>query len=313
MILPSSNSVIASTLTCPDWQDYSFEITAKEVDELTRASALIAPGSDVSITSLPGEDEAARLLAAKEVRRFGFVPVPHISARRIESVRELDNFLTSLVVHADADRAFLVAGDAIKSAGPYSDSLAVIRSGLLRKHGIKRVGIAGYPEAHPTIPKVDIWSALETKNRMLLEQGHNVEIVTQFGFDADPIISWLEQVRALRIVAPIRIGLPGPTSVKTLLRFAARCGVGTSAKVLAKYGISATKLLGGAGPDALAQEIMSRLDISRHGIVKFHMYSFGGLVKTASWTKDFSAPREHVQDRLRRTNRTFPHVQDERL
>src|SRR3546814_12692095 len=75
--------------------------------------------------------------------------------------------------------------------------------------------------------------------------------MTQFAFDYEAMLTWVEQVRNEGFDAPIRLGVPGPTSVKRLLSFAARCGVGASASVMKKYGFSITQLLTTAGPDKL--------------------------------------------------------------
>jgi methylenetetrahydrofolate reductase (NADPH) len=64
------------------------------------------------------------------------------------------------------------------------------------------------------------------------ERGHDFAVVTQFSFDAEPVLAWLEQVRKAGIHALVRVGVPGPASVKRLLAFAARCGVGASTKVM---------------------------------------------------------------------------------
>ena len=62
--------------------------------------------------------------------------------------------------------------------------------------------------------------------------------------DPDAFMRWLIEVRQRGIDAPVRIGIPGPTSIKALLKFAARCGVEASASVMSKYGISIANLLG---------------------------------------------------------------------
>jgi hypothetical protein len=121
----------------------------------------------------------------------------------------------------------------------------------------------------------------------ILERGHDFAVVTQFSFDAEPVFAWLEQVRKAGIVALVRVGVPGPASVKRLLAFAARCGVGASTKVMKKYGLSLTKLLSKAGPDQLIQEYATGLDPARHGEVLMHIYPFGGLRATAEWVRDF--------------------------
>jgi methylenetetrahydrofolate reductase (NADPH) len=182
----------------------------------------------------------------------------------------------------------VVAGDLATPAGPYFDALAVIKSGLLGKYGVRNVGISGYPEGHPDFSTQKLWQALRDKRQALTDLGHSYDIVTQFGFDAKPVLDWLAELRDSGVTAPVRIGVPGPASVKTLLRFAARCGVGASASVMAKYGVSIAKLLNTAGPDALVAELAGSLDPARHGEVFMHLYPFGGLTKTAQWVRDFS-------------------------
>jgi methylenetetrahydrofolate reductase (NADH) len=267
---------------------YSIEMTAKDVDALRDAKDLIPQGTSVSITFLAGETAPARVAAARQARSYGFLPRPHISARRIASEGELETFLADLAREAQIERAFVVAGDLAQPAGPYFDALAVIKSGLLARHGVRHVGISGYPEGHPDFPAEKLWQALRDKHQALTDLGHSYDIITQFGFDAKPVLDWLAQLRDTGIVAPVRIGVPGPASVKTLLRFAARCGVGASASVMAKYGVSITRLLNTAGPDALLSELAGSIDPARHGEVLLHFYPFGGLARTAQWARDFS-------------------------
>src|SRR3546814_10207425 len=99
-------------------------------------------------------------------------------------------------------------------------------------------------------------------------------VVTQFGFDPDAFLAWLKEARVRGIDTPVRIGIPGPAGIKTLLRFAARCGVGASASVLMKYGASITNLLGSAGPDRLVDAYAADLgeaDRKRHRLNSNHL------------------------------------------
>ena len=57
------------------------------------------------------------------------------------------------------------------------------------------------------------------------------------------------------IDVPVRLGVPGPAGIKRLLGFAKRCGVGASASVMKKYGVSLTNLIGSAGPDKLVDSL----------------------------------------------------------
>lgn len=267
---------------------YSLEMTAKDFDALHQAAPGIAPDTPVAITFLPGETIDARVAAAAAVRRLGFEPMPHLSARRIATLGELDTMLGRAVDEAGARRAFIVAGDPPEPAGPFADTLSIIRTGLLEKHGFRAVGVAGHPEGHPNMTGEALWDALTAKLDALDERGLGALIVTQFGFDADPFIDWLSELRARGIMAPVRIGVPGPAGIKTLLRFAARCGVGASAAVMTKYGVSITQLLGKAGPDRLVDALAARLTPA-HGPVRLHFYPFGGLVNTVEWINGYPA------------------------
>lgn len=267
--------------------NYSLEMTAKDVPQLEEAAELIPPGTKIAITFLPNEDFPGRVAAAARVRQLGFVPVPHISARRLKSQAELENFLAALQREAAIDRAFVVAGDPPRPEGPYADALAVINTGLLARYGVTRVGISGYPEGHPEIGSEKLWQAKREKLAAISDAGHDFAVVTQFGFDAGPILGWLDQLRKANVHGLVRVGVPGPASVKTLLRFAARCGVGASAAVMSKYGVSITRLLTTAGPDELIRELARGLEPAKHGEVHLHFYPFGGLKTTAAWVRDF--------------------------
>lgn len=262
---------------------YSLEMTAKDTPDLTEAAQAIAHGTRMSVTFLPGEDQAARVRAAVAARQLGLVPIPHLSARRLASHGELDGYLGQLVEQAAVDHVFVIAGDLPEPAGPFGDALSIIASGLLEKHGIRHVGISGYPEGHPGIPSDKLWAAMRDKHAALRARGMDVSVITQFGFDAAPMLPWLREVRALGIDAPVYLGVPGPASLKTLLRFAARCGVEASAKVMARYGLSLTRLLGTAGPDALVEDLAAALDPAEVGDARLHFYPFGGFGKTTDW------------------------------
>lgn len=267
--------------------DFSLEMIAKDVDSLEASASLLSPGTQISVPFLPGENLPTRLRAAALVKQLGFLPVPHISARRLKSETDLESFLDGLASEVGVDHIFVVAGDPARPEGPYEDSLAVIRSGLLGNYGIRHVSIAGYPEGHPTISQRKLWQSLHDKQALLADLGLDYSIVTQFGFDGEPILTWLSQLRREGIRGPVRIGVPGPAGIKTLLRFAARCGVGTSTKVVTKYGLSLTQLFGAAGPDRLIEELAQGLDTREQHQVRLHFYPFGGLAKTGQWVRTF--------------------------
>ncbi len=267
---------------------HSIEITSKDSAELAKAGKQMDADTRISITFLPKESFEKRLAAVEEVLRVGMKPVPHISARRIASSADLENYLRSLAAIGACEEVFVVAGDPDTPDGPYEDALAVIRSGLLERFGVRHVGIGGYPEGHPKIGDDLLWQALRDKTAALSERGMGMSILTQFGFNTDPVIAWLEQLRTDGFDAPVRLGIPGPASAATLMRFAARCGVAASGSVLARYGLSLTKLMQSTGPDTYVTDLANRIRPDVHGDVGLHFYPFGGLVATTGWIRQFA-------------------------
>ena len=68
---------------------YSLEASTKDIAALSAAAPRILPASTIAIPYLAREDDDARLAAARAVRRLGFEPMPHLSARRIVSLAGL--------------------------------------------------------------------------------------------------------------------------------------------------------------------------------------------------------------------------------
>lgn len=274
----------------PAWADppatvtegYSLEITVKDIGALREAAALIPPDTPIAVPFLPGEDTRARVAAAVAVRSLGFEPMPHFSARRIAGRAEFEDYLNAAVREAKVRRCFVVAGDPSKPQGCFADSSTLIATGAFERAGIRAIGVGGHPEGHPHMTPEQCWRVLEGKIADIEARGMAALVVTQFGFDPQVFLEWLGQARARGIGTPIRLGVPGPAGIRTLLRFATRCGVAASASVMAKYGVSLGNLLGSAGPDKLVDTFRKRLG-PEHGKVRLHFYPFGGLKRTVEW------------------------------
>ena len=281
--LSTASAAVSTSLL----EDFSLEMTGKDVPKLEEARDSIPQGTRINVTFLGNENLAMRLEASRAVKRLGFVPVPHISARRLGSQGDFEEFLAGLRADGTAANVFTVGGDPAHPEGPYEDSLALIETGLLREYGVRHVSISGYPEGHPAIAGDALWSALREKSASIAGQELDGSVITQFGFDVDPVLAWLEKVRAEGITLPVRIGVPGPAGVRRLMSYAARFGVGTSASIAKKYGLSITNLMGTAGPDKFLRALADGYDPARHGDIKIHFYTFGGLRATSEWIAQF--------------------------
>ncbi len=267
---------------------YSLEVSLKDIPALSAAASKIEPGATVSIPYLPNQDNEARLAAARAVRGLGFAPMPHLSARRIASLAELESFVQRAVLEAGVERCFVIAGDPSTPAGPFADSSSLINTGVFERAGIKMVGVGGHPEGHPIMSTADRWEVLEHKCRNIERRGMAPLIVTQFAFDADIVLTWLTALRKRGIDHPVRVGVPGPAGIAVLARYAALCGVGACASMWSKYGVSIGKLFGTAGPDRFVERLSTELTPA-HGQVSLHFFPFGGIAQSMEWIAQYRA------------------------
>lgn len=278
-------------------EGYSIELTAGEIPALDEAAGLLAPDTPIAVPFLPNEEIEDRISASRHIRTLGFEPMPHISARRLKSVDQLESIVQRSAREAGARRALIVAGDPAQPEGPFADTMALLATGLFETNGYTAVGIGGHPDGHPSVPTDTLWQFMEAKVAEIEKRGMAPLIVTQFGFDPQVFLDWVLEVRHRGIGAPIRIGVPGPAGIKRLLRYAAFCGVGASASVLKKYGISITKLIGTAGPDKLVDALRTGIG-PEHGPVRLHFYPFGGIAPTMEWINAYTARHGSPPPRL---------------
>ncbi|PSD18099.1 5,10-methylenetetrahydrofolate reductase [Stenotrophomonas maltophilia] len=265
---------------------FSLEVSAKAMPALRAEADRIPRGTVISIPWLASEDDDARLAAARTVRALGFEPMPHLSARSIGSRAVLGRFLERAASEAGVEQCLVIAGDLATPAGPFADSISIIEAGLLERCGIKVVAIGGHPEGHPVMSSDERWQALEGKCQAIEARGMAPLVVTQFAFDADTVLAWLDALRARGITVPVLVGVPGPASIPRLLRYAAMCGVGASASMLARYGISIGRLLGPAGPEVFVDRLVKGLT-SAHGPVSPHFFPFGGVAPSLEWMAQY--------------------------
>jgi len=219
--------------------------------------------------------------SAIRLRAGGFKPVPHVAVRMFASAAALDRFLARLAGEAGVERILVIAGDRDQPAGDFRSAIEVIDGGALQRHGIREIGIAGYPEGHPRMSQQDLDRSLIDKIAAAEATGLKVHIVTQFCFDPAAILRWIGRLREFGLEHPVRVGLAGPTNLAALLRYARRCGVRASAQGLARQSGLVRQLFAMSAPDALLVALAQAH--GRLGVVKPHFFSFGGLIRTARW------------------------------
>lgn len=265
-------------------EGFTVETTPASAEKVADFRELLRPGTVVYITFLPGSDYNDTVATAKRLRNEGFEPAPHFAARSMTSRAMLEDYLARVTGEAGVDHVLAIAGAVNSPLGPYADSMQMLDTGLFDRHGVKRIGVAGHPEGSPDMSDEAISAALAWKNGFAERSGAAMHIVTQFCFEAEPIIAWDRRLNAEGNRLPIRIGVPGIAKLQTLVKYAMACGIGNSINFIKKQAANVTKLLTQQEPDRLVR------DLARYaatdpacGIKGVHMYPLGGLKKSADW------------------------------
>ncbi len=282
--------VTAQTNTDPERTDpftialegLSLEIGVHDLEALDRNRHLLPTRGRIYVNAVAGEGAEARIRTAAQLTALGYQPVPHIAVRRMRTAQELDNYLGSLVERAGVSEILVIGGDLAEPRGPYASALDVISSGVPAKHGIRRIGIAGYPDGHPNIDSTVLRQALAAKLAACRTAAIDPYIVTQFSFQAESIINWCCAIHEEHPGLPIHAGIPGPAKLRTLLRYARICGVQSSAKKLLAQKKLGFELLRRAAPWGQMEAIgQYRLETGRP--LSAHVFTFGGISETVSW------------------------------
>jgi methylenetetrahydrofolate reductase (NADPH) len=265
----------------------SLEATRPSDKEIAALAAVAAPGMQIYVSAVPSRPAQEQIAIARRLHARGFEPVPHLAARNFASTMALDDYLARMVEEAGVRRLLVIGGDRDAPAGKFHHAVEVIESGLPQNRGIREIGIAGYPDGHPRVAAGEIDRMLAAKIEAAAATGLAVHIVTQFAFSPEPILAYVTRLRERGIEQPIRIGIAGPASVATLMRYAAICGVAASARALARNAGLAKHLFGANAPDPIIRALAG----AQLGDVAPHIFSFGGLGATARWTAAVAAGR----------------------
>jgi methylenetetrahydrofolate reductase (NADPH) len=261
----------------------SLEATAPQAEELDEIRALLPARTAIYVSAVPGRAADRQLEVVRQIADAGFEAVPHLAARNFGSIDEVDRLLKQMSEAAPLRRVLVIGGDRDTPPGSLHAAIEVIDSGVLEANGITGVGIAAYPEGHPRIAPDTLAQALSGKLAAAARHGLHAHVVTQFSMSAAPILDWLRLARRNGLTAPVRIGIAGPASIKTLIRFAAICGVRNSLQGLARNAGLLKNLLTDATPDAIVEPLAA--EAADLGEIALHLFSFGGLAKAARWLR----------------------------
>ncbi len=266
----------------------SVEITPKQIDKVPILHQHLAPGTKVFIALLDAGDVEHQVAAAVAVRHSGFEPIPHVPARFVRDAEDLKIRIAAFTGQAKVKTILALGGGAPQPIGKFDSAIQLMNTGVFEDHGIERIGIAGHPEGNNDITKIhgeaSLLEALKTKQAWI--KSHNMQgfIATQFLFEAGPLALWAGNLRKEGIDLPLHVGVPGPASLKTLVRYAALCGVGNSARMIRKQALNITKLLTVSEPTEFVDQLATlHFDKPELGIAAPHLYPFGGFDKLFAW------------------------------
>jgi methylenetetrahydrofolate reductase (NADPH) len=272
----------------------SVELSPREGLDAAALRALLPAGTTVFVNHPPRATHHDIVAACSRLRRAGLVPVPHLAARRLSSFTQLDDLLRRAAAEAAVERALIIAGDPDRPLGPFRNSLDLLASGALQRHGLGEVSFAVYPERHPRIGGRTLDAALDAKLDLARRRGLKPSLLTQFGFAAAPIAARIAALRGRGIACPIAVGVAGPGNVATLAKFAIRCGVGASLQALDRGESALARVRTRGTPEALIRALVAA-EAPSAPIDGLHIFTFGGLRRTALWLRAFVSARRVIQ------------------
>jgi methylenetetrahydrofolate reductase (NADPH) len=269
-------------------KNLSVEITPRQIEKLPLLQERLPKGTPIFIALIDPADVTAQLTAASALRKAGLEPIPHIPARFVLDETDLKNRIGALAGDAGVTQMLVLGGGAPTPMGKFDAAIQLLQTDVFQKNGVKRIGIAGHPEGNSDITKhhgeAVLLKALGEKQAWLKANNISGFIATQFLFEAAPVAYWANMLRDNGIDLPIHVGIPGPATIKTLVKYAAMCGVGNSARFIRKQALNITRLLTVNTPDEFIEQLaVLHIDRPELGIAAPHLYPFGGFDKMFDW------------------------------
>lgn len=212
----------------------SIEVTPKGALSVANFADFLQPNTPVYVTALPGMDFADTLHTCKRLANKGMIPVPHFTARRFKNRAQLELQLATATEECGVTQILALAGADKQPAGAFSDTISMLETGLFEKYGIQSIGIAAHPEGCPDIAPASLKAHKQRKIQFSEVSEIDMYMVTQFVFEAQPIIDWIERIREEGNPLAVQVGIPGIASLRSLIGHAQACGIGASKTLLLK-------------------------------------------------------------------------------
>ena len=270
----------------------SIEVMPRTAAKIDDFRPLLPQGTRVYIAHIEGTPIDDMVDTAKRIADEGFTVMPHVPARIVKHRAELDTWLTRYATEAGATEALVLAGGPASPHGEFDSSMQLLETGLFDKHGFTRLHVAGHPEgnrdidADGTTKLVD--DALHWKQAFAERTGADMAIVTQFAFDAEPVLQWARRLDHTGVTLPIHVGLAGPSKLQNLIKFAMACGVGSSIEVLKRRARDLTKLVRPFEPTDVLTDLSAAHAAGQAGRIEgLHFFPLGGIAATVDYMARF--------------------------
>jgi methylenetetrahydrofolate reductase (NADPH) len=270
-------------------QGFSIEVMPRTAEKVDSFRDILPAGTRVYIAHIDGTPIEDMVATAARLHAEGFPVMPHFPARIIKDKATLLDWVARYQGEADVKQALLLGGGVNTPAGEFDASMQLMESGAF--DGFDRLHVAGHPEGNRDIDKdggdAIVMQALRWKQAFSERSDAQMAIATQFCFEADPVIRWVDRLAAEGIRIPVHIGIAGPAKLQTLIKFAIACGVGPSLRVLQKRAMDVTKLLLPYEPtDVVAALAAHKAAHPDFGIESVHFFPLGGIKTNATWVTD---------------------------
>ncbi len=267
---------------------YSIEVMPRTAEKVDDFRALLPKGTRVYIAHIDGTPIEDMVATAKRIGAEGFDVMPHFPARIIKDKATLVDWV-GRYKDVGVRQGLLLAGGVAQPVGEYATSMQLLESGAFT--GFDRLNVAGHPEGNKDIDPDGsdkmVMEAARWKSAFAERTDAKMAMATQFCFEAQPVIDWVNRLQAEGIKLPVHIGVAGPAKLQTLIKFAISCGVGASLRVLQKRAMDVTKLLLPYEPTEFVADLAAhKAKNPGFGIEQVHFFPLGGIKTNAQWVTD---------------------------
>lgn len=264
---------------------YSIEVMPRTAEKIEDFRALLPAGTRVYIAHIDGTPIEDMVATAKRIGEEGYAVMPHFPARIIKDRATLTEWVARYK-DVGVRQGLILAGGVPAPVGDYATSMQLLESGAF--DGFDRLHVAGHPEGNKDIDPDGsdrmVMEAARWKTAFAERTDAQMAMATQFCFEAQPVIDWVNRLQAEGIKLPVHIGVAGPAKLQTLIKFAIACGVGPSLRVLQKRALDVTKLLLPYEPTEFIADLAAHKAANPDfGIEQVHFFPLGGIKTNAEW------------------------------